>query len=205
MSAVDYVQAQRQRRALIREVANVLERFDVLLTATGPSLPPEFEDISLASVLASRGINHAFAASANPVLAMCCGFTDDGLPLSMSIAGRPFGEATVLRVGHAYEQATPWRDCRPPIDRAPRERAAESPRRSLAAAGDKPGDETKGSREELTALAKWRGLRLSERQLEHFREAFPYVDRMVRRVPRDRPRWDELANVFEFPGEDENP
>jgi aspartyl-tRNA(Asn)/glutamyl-tRNA(Gln) amidotransferase subunit A len=50
-----------------------------------------------------------------PALAVPCGFTTTGLPLSLQIAGRPFDEATVLRVGHAYEQATDWHRRRPPV------------------------------------------------------------------------------------------
>ena len=50
-----------------------------------------------------------------PALAVPCGFTEAGLPLSLQIAGRPFDEATVLRAGHAYEQATDWHRRRPPI------------------------------------------------------------------------------------------
>ena len=40
---------------------------------------------------------------------------DGGLPLSLQLAGRPFDEATVLRVGHAYQQATDWHVRRPPV------------------------------------------------------------------------------------------
>jgi aspartyl-tRNA(Asn)/glutamyl-tRNA(Gln) amidotransferase subunit A len=43
------------------------------------------------------------------------GFDEAGLPLSLQIVGRHFGEATVLRIGHAYERATPWRERRPPL------------------------------------------------------------------------------------------
>jgi serine/threonine protein kinase len=43
-----------------------------------------------------------------PALAVPCGFTDNGLPTSFQLAGRPFAEATLLRVAHAYEQATDW-------------------------------------------------------------------------------------------------
>src|SRR2546428_249319 len=50
-----------------------------------------------------------------PALAVPCGFSSQGLPLSLQIAGRPFDEATVLRVGHAYEQATEWHRRRPRI------------------------------------------------------------------------------------------
>jgi aspartyl-tRNA(Asn)/glutamyl-tRNA(Gln) amidotransferase subunit A len=50
-----------------------------------------------------------------PTLAIPCGFTGDGLPLSLQISGRPFEEATVLRAGHAYEQATEWHRRRPAL------------------------------------------------------------------------------------------
>ena len=50
-----------------------------------------------------------------PTLALPCGFSSSGLPLSLQLAGRPFDEATVLRVGHAYEQATDWHTRRPPV------------------------------------------------------------------------------------------
>ena len=36
------------------------------------------------------------------------GFSKEGLPLALQIAGRPFAEATILRVAHAYEGATEW-------------------------------------------------------------------------------------------------
>ena len=51
-----------------------------------------------------------------PALAQCIGFTGNGLPLSMQIVGTPLDDATVLRVAHAYEGATPWRARRPMLD-----------------------------------------------------------------------------------------
>jgi aspartyl-tRNA(Asn)/glutamyl-tRNA(Gln) amidotransferase subunit A len=38
-----------------------------------------------------------------------------GLPLAMQIVGKPFNEATILRIAHAYEQTTPWRSLRPSL------------------------------------------------------------------------------------------
>ena len=40
---------------------------------------------------------------------MCNGFDEAGLPLSLQIVGHCFDETTVLRIGNAYERATPWR------------------------------------------------------------------------------------------------
>jgi aspartyl-tRNA(Asn)/glutamyl-tRNA(Gln) amidotransferase subunit A len=50
-----------------------------------------------------------------PALALPSGFTTSGLPVSLQLAGRPFDEATVLRAGYAYEQATEWHTRRPPV------------------------------------------------------------------------------------------
>ena len=50
-----------------------------------------------------------------PALAVPCGFSSTGLPLSMQIVGKPFDETTVLRVGDAYQQLTDWHLRVPPI------------------------------------------------------------------------------------------
>jgi len=70
-------------------------------------------DENLVSILASRGITAAFNTTGGPALALCCGFTENGLPLSMTLGGKAFDDATVLRVGHAYEGASEWRHRRP--------------------------------------------------------------------------------------------
>jgi aspartyl-tRNA(Asn)/glutamyl-tRNA(Gln) amidotransferase subunit A len=56
-------------------------------------------------------------------LSLPCGFDGAGLPIGLQVMGRAFDEATVLRVAHAYEQATEWHQQRP------------SPLRSLDASG----------------------------------------------------------------------
>jgi aspartyl-tRNA(Asn)/glutamyl-tRNA(Gln) amidotransferase subunit A len=48
-------------------------------------------------------------------LSVPCGFTSAGLPIGLMIYGKAFSEGTVLRVGHAYEQATTWRHRRPDL------------------------------------------------------------------------------------------
>jgi aspartyl-tRNA(Asn)/glutamyl-tRNA(Gln) amidotransferase subunit A len=53
-----------------------------------------------------------------PSLAMCCGFSASGLPLSVQIAGHAFGEATIYRAAEAYEAATAWRARRPDLEAA---------------------------------------------------------------------------------------
>jgi aspartyl-tRNA(Asn)/glutamyl-tRNA(Gln) amidotransferase subunit A len=59
-----------------------------------------------------------FNVTGNPVLAMPIGFSRSGLPLGMQIVGRAFDEATVLRVGAAYEAAAGWIHKRPELEMA---------------------------------------------------------------------------------------
>jgi len=47
-----------------------------------------------------------FNLSGHPACALPCGFTDGGLPIGMQLVGRPFDEATVLRVADAFQRLT---------------------------------------------------------------------------------------------------
>ena len=49
-------------------------------------------------------------------MSVCSGFAPNGLPHSLQIVGRLFEDAAVLRAGHAYENATPWRERRPELN-----------------------------------------------------------------------------------------
>ena len=53
--------------------------------------------------LSTRGklVMTPFSLTGAPALSVCAGYSSAGLPLSLQIAGRPFDDARVLRVGHA--------------------------------------------------------------------------------------------------------
>lgn len=57
-----------------------------------------------------------FNLSGQPALTVPCGFDRDGLPIGLQIAGRPFDEVTILRIGAAYEATTTWSEYRPPVN-----------------------------------------------------------------------------------------
>ena len=54
-----------------------------------------------------------FNALGLPTISVPCGFTRAGLPIGMQISGPPGGETKVLRLAHAYEQATDWHNRHP--------------------------------------------------------------------------------------------
>jgi aspartyl-tRNA(Asn)/glutamyl-tRNA(Gln) amidotransferase subunit A len=111
----DYVDAMRLRRTLCNETAAALQRHDVLLTATAPGPALKIDNVPKYNLIKFPLMTMPWDVTGSPAHAICCGFSTTGLPLSLTVVGRPFDEATVLRVGHAYEQATPWRQQRPSI------------------------------------------------------------------------------------------
>ena len=50
-----------------------------------------------------------------PAISVPCGFTDDALPIGFQLVAKPFEESVLLRITHAYEQATEWHKQRPLI------------------------------------------------------------------------------------------
>jgi aspartyl-tRNA(Asn)/glutamyl-tRNA(Gln) amidotransferase subunit A len=114
-TGAEYVQAMRVRERLRHEMLDVLREVDVLATPTSPRPAPTFAAMWDPSLGFPRSNTPPFNLSGLPALALPCGFSSAGLPLSLQLAGRPFDEATVLRVGHAYQQATDWHRRRPPV------------------------------------------------------------------------------------------
>jgi aspartyl-tRNA(Asn)/glutamyl-tRNA(Gln) amidotransferase subunit A len=88
---------------------------DVLATPTTLSPAPTFATVLRPDFPFARSNMAPFNMTGLPALALPCGFSASGLPLSLQFAGRPFDEATVLRAGHAYEQATQWHRRHPPV------------------------------------------------------------------------------------------
>lgn len=117
IAAVDYFRAQQRRLELARHMAEVMSRFDVLVTS-GPYPAERLAEVAAQTRLNKTEITVPFSVTGFPALSICCGFSGDGLPLSMQIAGKPFDEMAILRVADAYERATPWRERRPPLGRA---------------------------------------------------------------------------------------
>jgi len=112
-TSAEYVQAQRLRARLQADMAETLRTVDLLATPTALVPAPTFSVVWDPDFPFARSNMPPFNMTGLPALALPCGFSSTGLPLSLQLAGRPFDEATVLRAGHAYEQATEWHRRRP--------------------------------------------------------------------------------------------
>jgi aspartyl-tRNA(Asn)/glutamyl-tRNA(Gln) amidotransferase subunit A len=113
-TAVEYVRAMRVREALNRGVQAIFDagiKGLVYPVAPYPAYPAsefvelEYDDGRLTRLANLTGL---------PSISIPCGFSRHDLPIGLQITGSAFDEATVLRVAHAYEQATTWHSRRAP-------------------------------------------------------------------------------------------
>jgi aspartyl-tRNA(Asn)/glutamyl-tRNA(Gln) amidotransferase subunit A len=113
--AVDYIQAQRQRRKLAAEMQTLFSDYDAMATLCTYGPAPKMTLDEPTHFFQRPNLTAVFNVTTNPAISICTGFDRMGLPLAMQLVGRPFDEATILRIAHTYEQATPWRLRRPAV------------------------------------------------------------------------------------------
>lgn len=100
------------------------QKLDALVTPTIP-MPTLSVDLLSVDLTGSREtalsafLHHTFLANVAgiPALTVPCGFSDESLPIGLQLYGRPFGEPTIFRIGHAYESATDWHLRSPEVGR----------------------------------------------------------------------------------------
>jgi aspartyl-tRNA(Asn)/glutamyl-tRNA(Gln) amidotransferase subunit A len=127
LPAADYVQAQRARSVLQRQAADVMSGVDALVTPSLQITAPRIGQTSVEFGGKVREINPVFIrlsdpfnVTGQPAISVPCGISDDGLPIGLQIAGRPFDEDMVLRIASAFESATPWHLRRPLLGPRPK-------------------------------------------------------------------------------------
>jgi aspartyl-tRNA(Asn)/glutamyl-tRNA(Gln) amidotransferase subunit A len=193
-SANDYVQATREHRRMMVEMEPLYEKFDAFVMA-GMGEAPRLTDYRSVSFWQKPSVFTPWNVTGQPVLELPNGFGKSGLPLGMQILGRPFGETTILRIGHAYERATEWHTRRPPL--VPGAAApAVTPPPILSGTADQVDART---RDLCVQSAKRAGLRLDDLMLTQLFEGAPYALGMVERLRRDHGLHHEPANIFSFP------
>ena len=105
-----YLKAQQVRTLVRRDYDNAFETVDAVVMPTSPTaafrIGEKVEDPL------SLYLTDVFTVSANlaglPAISVPCGLTPDNLPIGLQLTGRPFDEATLLRIGDSYERDTNW-------------------------------------------------------------------------------------------------
>ena len=189
--ASDYVQALREHRRYIADMQPLLKKYDVLLTAGfGPA--PRFEDYRVTNFWRKSNAFTPSNAARTPALVVCGGLSKNGLPLGLQLITRPFNDAQVLAVGHAYQQATDWHMRRPPL-----QPDAKAPVVDISVFEPKPDVDAK-TRGIVETMARRAGLKLNERQMAMLLENAPAALEMANRIRKPRDRMDEPSSTFRF-------
>jgi aspartyl-tRNA(Asn)/glutamyl-tRNA(Gln) amidotransferase subunit A len=107
--AEDYQAALRWRTALAREQFAALKKFDAFITAGARNIADPAVPDNPDRLVTAPSITMPFSVSGVPAIAIPCGFSQaENMPLSLQIAAGLFAETTILRIAHAYQQATSW-------------------------------------------------------------------------------------------------
>jgi aspartyl-tRNA(Asn)/glutamyl-tRNA(Gln) amidotransferase subunit A len=113
-----YIRAQKVRTLIRQDFLKAFEKVDAIITPTSPT--PAFKIAEKADDPLQMYLMDIFTISANLAgicgISVPCGFTrSPKLPIGLQLLGKPFGEETILRIAHAYEQGTGWHKEKPPL------------------------------------------------------------------------------------------
>ena len=106
-----------ERHAIRNAFARLFEEVEVLVVPVFRLGTPTWTELRAAVAEDFNIIGKftvPFNATGTPTVTLPCGFTDDGRPVAFQLAGRSGSESLLLRVAHAYQQATDWHTRRPP-------------------------------------------------------------------------------------------
>jgi aspartyl-tRNA(Asn)/glutamyl-tRNA(Gln) amidotransferase subunit A len=117
LTAEERITAQRLRQVITADFLSALEGVDVIIVPT--TAYPAYPIGGTSPQADMRSLTRSVSLTGLPALAVPCGFTTAGLPVSMQVIGRAWEESTVLRVGYAYEQHAGWYQRRAPITPGP--------------------------------------------------------------------------------------
>jgi aspartyl-tRNA(Asn)/glutamyl-tRNA(Gln) amidotransferase subunit A len=120
VTGADYLKAEQVRRLLMDDFRKVFQDVDVIAVPTTAitgwkhgAATLEIAGREESVLAASWRLTFPFNLTGLPAISLPCGFDADGMPIGLQLVGRPFAEATVLRVADAYERSHDWRARRP--------------------------------------------------------------------------------------------
>ena len=123
-----YARAMRGRALVRNEILASFEKYDALIALMNFVPPLKLEDsvekidskgdVGTRMFKSRRICTYPFSIANVPALSVPSGFTAENVPMSIQIAGKPFDEAMVYRIAHAYEQATEWHLRHPDLEKS---------------------------------------------------------------------------------------
>jgi aspartyl-tRNA(Asn)/glutamyl-tRNA(Gln) amidotransferase subunit A len=113
-----YLRAQKVRTLIRNDFIKAFEKVDAIVTPTTPTAA--FKAGEKSGDPLQMYLSDIFTISCNLAgicgISVPCGFTQNPkLPVGLQLLGKPFGESTVFKLAHAYEQSTNWRKERPAL------------------------------------------------------------------------------------------
>ena len=115
-TAVHYVQGQRFREMIVAAWRDeVFDKVDLLAMPTTLGAAVDIETGDLQATFKLIRNTNPLNLLGVPAISVPCGFTDNGLPIGLQLAGRWWDEATVLRAAHAYQRVTDWHSRHPSV------------------------------------------------------------------------------------------
>lgn len=115
--AVDYLRALHERRLFASSLRAAMQPVDALILPAQPlpAIPGTLigQEITIDgkkenATVAMLRLTMPFNLSGLPAISFPCGFSSLGLPMGVQAVGKPFEEAMILRIAHAYQQMTDW-------------------------------------------------------------------------------------------------
>jgi aspartyl-tRNA(Asn)/glutamyl-tRNA(Gln) amidotransferase subunit A len=115
-----YLRAQKVRTLIRQDFLKAFEKVDAIVTPTTPTAAFKIGEKSDDPL--QMYLSDVFTISCNLAgicgVSLPCGFTQSPrLPIGLQLLGKPFGEETMLKIAHAYEQSTGWHKEKPPLPR----------------------------------------------------------------------------------------
>jgi aspartyl-tRNA(Asn)/glutamyl-tRNA(Gln) amidotransferase subunit A len=117
LSGGEFARASLDRFAYWQQVVRLYDDYDLLVTP-GTAVPPFPVGLDNAAPMSGQPVRpllwtpftYPFNLTGQPASVVPCGFTADGLPVSLQLVGRRYDDAGVMRASRAFEKVAPWAD-----------------------------------------------------------------------------------------------
>jgi len=123
LTAAAIAKADQHRSRLWQQMLGFFERYDMIAVPTVPikpfpadtAYPTSINGIEMKSYIDWIMLTYAFSVTGLPAISIPCGWTKEGLPVGLQLAGKPGGERELLIAAACFEKHSPWQDRKPPL------------------------------------------------------------------------------------------